>query len=239
MKTIKEGSFWEHLDELRRRLFIILIVLLAASFTAFILSRHLMELVLETGPNHLQTLSPTEGISAHLMLSLIAGVIVTSPLFSYQFWRFISPGLYKKEKRVALASAGVSTLLFITGAVFAWLVMLKPATTVFQSFETGSILGNWSLSNYISFLGRFLLVFGIAFQIPIVVFLLVKLGVVSPDGLSKYRKHIIIGLLIVAAVLTPPDPLTQVMLALPLYILFEVSLLAARIGNKKQKRESK
>lgn len=237
MKTVKEGSFWEHLEELRRRLFIILIVLLAASFFAFIYSRPLMELVLKTGPAHLQTLSPTEGISAHFMLSLIAGIIATSPLLSYQFWSFVSPGLYKKEKRIALASASISTLLFVAGALFAWQIMLTPATDVFRSFETGSITGDWSLSNYISFLGRFLLVFGIAFQIPIVVFLLVKLGIVSPDGLSKYRRHIIIGLLIAAAVLTPPDPLTQVMLAFPLYILFEISLLAARIGSRKKKEE--
>jgi len=237
VKTVEEGSFWEHLEELRRRLFIITAVLLAASFTAFIFCRPLMDFVLKTGPAHLQTLSPTEGISAHLILSLIAGIIVTSPILSYQFWRFVSPGLHKREKRIALLSAGVSTLLFIAGAAFAWMVMLKPAKYVFQSYETGTIAGNWSLSNYISFLGRFLIVFGVAFQIPIFVFLLVKLGVVTPDALSKYRKHIIIGLLIAAAVLTPPDPLTQVMLALPLYVLFEVSLLSARIGNREQKKE--
>lgn len=234
MKSITEGSFWEHLEELRRRLFIVSGVLGGSVIISFFFSRQLMNLVISQGPSELQTLAPAEAFSAHLSLSLIAGIIVSSPAISYQFWKFVSPGLRERERKTAVRAAFVSVLLFLSGAAFAWFLMLEPAINVFKSFETGNIVGHWSLANYIGFLGRFIIIFGIAFQLPILVLMLISLGVTTPDLLAKYRRHIIVGLLIAAAILTPPDPLTQVMLMLPLYLLFELSLLMARIGYKKK-----
>jgi len=235
LKSIIEGSFWEHLEELRRRLFYVLGDLTVSVIVSFIFCRRLMALVISRGPAELQTLSPAEAFSAHLNLSLTAGILVSSPVIFYQFWRFVSPGLFEKEKRTAVRAAFVSALLFLAGAAFAWFLMLGPAVNVFRSFETGNIVGHWSLANYISFLGRFIMVFGIAFQLPVLILMLVRLGIITPDNLAKYRRHIIVGLLIAAAILTPPDPLTQVMLTLPLYLLFELSLLAARAGYRKKK----
>ncbi|MCK4807035.1 MAG: twin-arginine translocase subunit TatC [Candidatus Aegiribacteria sp.] len=235
MKSIIEGSFWEHLEELRHRLFSVLGVLAGSIIVSFLFSRKLMELVLSSGPYELQTLAPTEAFAAHLNLSLAAGILVSSPVIFYQFWRFISPGLYRKERKTAVRSAFVSVLLFLTGAAFAWFLMLEPAIDVFRSFETGNIAGHWSLANYIGFLSRFIIIFGVAFQLPVLILILVSLGVVTPENLAKYRKHIIVGLLIIAAILTPPDPLTQVMLTLPLYLLFELSLLVARVGYRRKK----
>lgn len=232
--NITEGSFWDHLEELRFRIFLIMAVLAISVIVSFIFSRQLMELVLSHGPEELQTLAPTEAFSAHLSLSLILGIIVSSPVIFYQFWRFVSPGLYQKERRIAVWAAIISVSLFLAGTAFAWFLMLQPALDVFRSFETGNITGNWSLANYISFLGRFILIFGTAFQLPILVLILVKLGIVTPHSLARLRRHIIVGLLILAALLTPPDPLTQVMLTFPLYILFELSLLAARVGRKRK-----
>jgi len=235
LREVKEGSFWDHLEELRRRIFIVLGVLTIGTVAAFAFSRQLMELVLEGAPIHLQTLAPAEAFTAHLTLSLAVGLLITSPVGFYQFWRFVSPGLYRKERSVAVASAFLCAILFLAGAAFAWFIMLEPALTVFRSFEVGDITGGWSLSNYISFLGRFVLVFATAFQLPVLVLVMVRMGAVSPAQLAKYRRHIIVGLLIIAAILTPPDPMTQVMLTLPLYLLFELSLLAARIGYRKRK----
>lgn len=235
MKNITEGSFWEHLEELRQRLFSVLGVLAGSIVVAFVFSRKLMELVLSHGPSELQTLAPTEAFAAHLNLSLAAGILVSSPVIFYQFWRFVSPGLYRKERKAAVRSAFTSALLFLTGVAFAWFLMLKPAIHVFRSFETGNIAGHWSLANYIGFLSRFLIIFGVAFQLPVLILILVSLGVVTPENLARYRRHIIVGLLIIAAILTPPDPLTQVMLTLPLYLLFELSLLVARIGYRRKK----
>ncbi|MCD4774714.1 MAG: twin-arginine translocase subunit TatC [Candidatus Aegiribacteria sp.] len=234
MKSITEGSFWEHLEELRHRLFYVLGVLAGLIIVSFFFSRQLMALVLSRGPAELQTLAPTEAFSAHLSLSLLAGILISSPVIFYQFWRFVSPGLREKERKTALRAAFVSVLLFLAGAAFAWFLMLEPAINVFKSFETGNIVGHWSLANYIGFLGRVVIIFGIAFQLPVLVLMLISLGVTTPDLLAKYRRHIVVGLLIAAAILTPPDPLTQVMLMLPLYLLFELSLLTARIGYRKR-----
>ncbi len=235
MKSITEGSFWEHLEELRHRLFYVLGALGGMIVVSFFFSRQLMTLVISRGPAELQTLAPAEAFSAHLSLSLVAGIIISSPVIFYQFWRFVSPGLREKERKTALRAAFVSVLLFLAGVAFAWFLMLEPAINVFRSFETGNIVGHWSLANYISFLGKFIIIFGITFQLPVLVLMLVSLGVVTPEDLAKYRRHIIVGLLIAAAILTPPDPLTQVMLTLPLYILFELSLIAARVGYRKKK----
>jgi sec-independent protein translocase protein TatC len=235
LKSVKEGSFWDHLEEFRRRLFVVLGSLTVAVVASFVFSRKLMELVISRSPMRLQTLAPAEAFSAHLYLSLAAGIIVAAPVVFYQFWRFVSPGLYRNEKRKAARAAIVCLLLFLAGAAFAWFLMLDPALAVFRSFETGNIEGNWSLANFISFIGRFVIIFGTAFQLPVLVLMLVNLGVVTPAGLAKYRRHIVVGLLIAAAILTPPDPLTQVMLALPLYLLFELSLLSARIGYRRKR----
>ncbi len=191
-----------------------------------------MRLVVCRSPMPLQTLAPAEAFSAHLNIALTAGVLAASPVIFYQFWRFVSPGLYRHERKKAVRAALVCVILFLAGVAFAWFLMLDPAIHVLRSFETGSIHGNWSLSNFVSFIGRFLLVFGLAFQLPILILMLVGLGVVTPEWLAHYRRHVIVGLLIIAAILTPPDPLTQVMLTLPLYLLFELSLLAARLGRR-------
>lgn len=235
MKSVTEGSFWDHLEEFRRRLFIVLGTLALAVVVAFIFSRRLMELVISRSPMTLQTLAPAEAFSAHLNVSLAAGVLAASPVLFYQFWRFVSPGLYRDERKKAVRAAAVCVILFLAGAAFAWFLMLDPAMTVFRSFETGSIQGNWSLANYVGFLGRFILIFGTAFQLPVLVLMLVSLGAVTPEDLARFRRHIIVGLLIAAAILTPPDPLTQIMLTLPLYLLFELSLLAARMGRRRRR----
>lgn len=237
MKTVQEGSFWEHLEEFRRRLFVVLGTLAAGVMLTFFFSRQLMEAVISRGPDELQTLAPAEAFTAHLNLSLAGGIILVSPVIFYQFWRFVSPGLYTGEKRKAAVAACICLLLFLSGAAFAWFLMLEPAIAVFRSFETGVVVGHWSLSNYVSFLGRFILIFGTAFQLPVLVMLMVSMGIMTPETMSKYRRHIIVGLLVAAAILTPPDPLTQIMLTLPLYMLFELSLAAARLATRKRGRK--
>jgi sec-independent protein translocase protein TatC len=235
-----EGTFWEHLEELRRRLIVVMAVLALTTAAGFVWSRDLMGLVLSSGPDPLQALAPSEAVVAHLKLSLIAGILVSSPVIFYQFWRFVSPGLYPGEKKTVMGVALFSTLLFAAGAVFAWKVMLNPAIQLFRSFETGGIEGHWSLSAYTGFLGRFILVFGLAFQMPLMILGLSRLGVVTPATIRRYRSHVVVGLLVLAALLTPPDPVTQVLLALPLYLLFELSLLlaSARLPGRRRRERA-
>lgn len=225
------GTFWDHLEELRRRLLYSLLAVSVCTVGGIVASKPILRLILATGPENLQTLAPPEAFAVHLKVSLVCGLIVASPVVFYQFWRFVSPGLYRRERRVALLAATASAVLFLVGVALAWSVLLRPAVEIFRSFEEGAIIGNWSLSNYVSFLGGFVLVFGLAFQLPLLVMLLVKLGVVSSSSLGRYRSHVLVALLVAAAFLTPPDPMTQVALALPLYLLFEGSALLARLAG--------
>jgi len=237
VRPVMEGSFWEHLEELRWRLIKAMAALAGATMGAFFLSRRLVSLMLATGPPHLQALAPTEAFVVHLKAALVAGIVIASPVVYYQFWRFVSPGLHGRERRPVLAATALSVLLFAGGVAFAWSVMLRPAMELFRSFEGGRIIGAWSLSSYVGFLGRFVLAFGLAFQLPIVILLLTGLGIVSPDTMSRYRRHLVVGLLVASALLTPPDPMTQLALTVPLYLLFELSLLLSRLIARRKGRE--
>jgi sec-independent protein translocase protein TatC len=234
LKTEEGGSFWDHLEELRKKLFVVIGGISAATILSFIFSRDLMYVVLKNGPDTIQTLSPSEALVSHLQLSLISGLIISSPLTFMQFWRFIAPGLYDSERKTCIGATAASSILFAAGILFSWKIMLQPTVAIFQSFETGIITSGWSLANYIIFLGKFILVFGLAFQMPVAVVALVKLGIVTPESLAGFRRYVIVILMIVAAIMTPPDPMTQLMLALPLYLLFELSVLAARIWFRKE-----
>ena len=238
MKAVTEGSFWDHLEELRWRILKSLAALIAATLGAFFFSRRLIALVLATGPETLQALAPTEAFVVHLKAALVAGIVIASPVVYYQFWRFVSPGLHGRERKPVLGATALSVLLFAGGVLFAWALMLKPAIALFRSFEGGRIVGAWSLSSYVGFLGRFVLAFGLAFQLPIVVLLLASLGIVSPETMGRYRRHLIVGLLVAAALLTPPDPMTQLALSAPLYLLFELSLLLARLTCRRRRAPS-
>ncbi len=236
VNTGENGSFWDHLEEFRRRLFMVLATVAVLAAVAFFFSARITGIVTETSPEPLSALSPAEAITAHLRLAVAAGIIMASPVILFQIWRFVAPGLYSNEKKAVVSVTAAGSILFISGAAFAWFMIREPALILFQSFETGKITGFWSVSSYIDFIGTLLLVFGTAFQLPLAVFFLVKTGIAEPADLARYRRHILVGLLVIAAILTPPDPVTQIMLTLPLYVLFELSLLVARIGQRRNRR---
>ena len=228
MRKGAEGSFWDHLEELRRRLLFVTAAVAACTAAAFAFSGRLMDLVLSSSPVGLQTLSPYEAITANLKLSLTAGLVAASPLVAWHAWRFLSPGLYPPERKVLLWGFALAAVLFLGGAAFSLLVLLEPTLALFRSFEGGIVTGSWTLSNFMSFLVQFVLVFGVCFELPLVVLLLAWLGIVEPSALGRYRRHVIVGLLVLGAILPPNDPLTQVLLAAPLYVLYELSIIAAR-----------
>jgi sec-independent protein translocase protein TatC len=237
VKKQENGSFWDHLEEFRRRILTVLVTVAVFAAVAFFFSGKLVGFVADTSPSALAALAPAEAITAHVKLSVTAAIIACSPVILFQIWRFVAPGLYRDEKKSVVAVTASGAFLFIAGAAFAWFIIREPALILFKSFETGKITGFWSVSSYMDFVGTLLLVFGTAFQLPLAVFFLVKTGIAEPADLAHYRKHILVGLLVIAAILTPPDPLTQIMLALPLYVLFELSLLVARIGFRKNRNK--
>gem|GEM_PF-5725186 len=174
MKEAKKASFWEHLEELRRRIFIMLVVLVLTTVVAFAFSEPIMRLATSPAGGTLLALSPAEAVTASLKMSLLAGVIASTPVVFIQIWAFIAPGLYRNEKRGFLTVVLSCLLLFAAGAAFGWFVMLEPTLMLFRSFETGAIHGSWSISGYTSFLGTFILLFGVAFQLPLAIMILTR-----------------------------------------------------------------
>jgi len=186
----------------------------------------------------LQTLAPAEAFVAYMKVSFIAGLILTSPWVFYQIWMFVAAGLYPSERKYVHTAIPFSTALFVIGALF-FLFFIAPLTLSFF-LKFGDIVGtasNWTLQRYISFVTVLMLVFGIAFQTPIAIFILVRTGLVAIATLRSVRKYVILGIFIVAAVATPPDVVSQISLAIPLYGLYELGIILALFAERKARKK--
>lgn len=233
-------SFIDHLDELRRRIIICLVALVITSAAAYAVEPYaltfLIRTIFEGSSDSLALINPVEGFTVKLKLSLIMGLIVGSPVIFWQFWGFVSPGLYRHEKRLILPIVILSTFSFLVGAVFAFHV-LPIATRFFRSFATEGIQNTWSLSKYVDFMGRLIIAFGVVFELPLVVYFLSRLGLVTPKFLWEKMRYAIIGFLVLSAIITPPDLFTQVVLAVPLVILYMISILLSMLAIKRSARD--
>ena len=234
-------TFIDHLEELRSRIIkaavAVMIGFIATYFFADRVIEFLSEPFLELSGSTLTLLAPTEGFMVRLKTGLLTGLIVSSPAVFYQFWNFIAPGLYQNERRFIIPVVIWSVLLFAIGALFAYQV-LPYAMKFFHSFAEGGAENFWSLSKYITFVTYLLLAFGLVFELPLVIYFAARMGLVTPQFLRKYRKHALIILLVLSAMITPPDIFTQAVLAIPLGILYEVSIWLAVIAVKKHRREN-
>jgi sec-independent protein translocase protein TatC len=184
----------------------------------------------------LQILGPAEGIISYIKIALIAGLIISSPWVFQQIWLFIAAGLYPHEKRFVHLAAPFSAGLFISGAVF-FMFVVAPLTLGFLIKFNASVLNvqsNFTFSYYISFITMLTLVFGLAFQTPIAIFFLNRTGIVSIASLKASRKFAILGIVIVAAMVTPPDVVSQVTLAIPIYLLYELGILISAHDERKR-----
>jgi sec-independent protein translocase protein TatC len=177
-----------------------------------------------------------------ITVSLYLGLIVSFPYIFYEFWKFIKPGLYDKEIKIANRLIGVTSLLFILGVSFGYFVIAPFAITYLGSYSVGTEATNSpTLSSYVNYLTMFTVPTGLAFELPIVVYFLAKIGLVGPDIMKKYRREAFLIIFIVAAIITPPDALTQILVGIPMYILYEISItVAARVvkdGEDKEKQK--
>ena len=184
------------------------------------------------GQTILQALSPIEIPICYMKVAFVCAIFIAFPWIMFQAWAFVEPGLKPKEKRYIGPFLVISWGFFILGGLFAYFGMLTVAVQLLANFGGGIAVNAWSLSNYVTFVLRMILVFGIVFQMPVVSALLAMLGILRPSFLIKYRRHSILGITIMAALLTPPDPITLVMMAIPLYFLFELSILVAKFFEK-------
>jgi sec-independent protein translocase protein TatC len=185
----------------------------------------------------LVALAPAEAFTAYMKISLIAGLILTAPWVFYQIWMFVAAGLYPKERQYVYKAVPFSAGLFVVGALF-FLFIIAPLTLRFF-LKFGDMVGvasTWTLQRYISFVCALMLVFGIAFQTPIAVFILVRVGLVSIKTLRKFRGYVLLGLAFVSAMATPPDVISMLALLVPLYGLYELGIILSIFAERKAKR---
>jgi len=225
----------EHLSELRYRIIFIIVSVIVCTIAAYCFSTHILNFLLipiKELVENLIALKPTEGFMVTLKVSFLSGVVIASPIVLYQFWAFVAPALKKNEKKLFLPIIFISPLLFLLGVSFAFTIVLPLGIKFLLQFTPPLVKDQYSIDFYISFLIFFVLAFGVVFELPLVVMVLTKLGLISPEMLRNKRKHAIVGIFILAALLTPPDIITQLLLALPILLLYEISLLLSRIFYK-------
>lgn len=242
MREDEKAPFTEHLEELRKRLIysiaaVVVGFILTYSFKAKlfdILMGPLTPLLQEGGDSMVFTSLP-EAFFTYLKVSLLAGIMVAAPVIFYQFWMFIAPGLYTNERRLLLPIVFLSSFFFVGGALFGYFVVFPFAFKFFLSYTGDSISAMLSMKEYLSFSAKLLLAFGLVFELPLVLTALARLGIVTVPFLKKSRKYAVVVFFIGAAILTPPDVVSQVMMAVPLMVLYEISIIGAKFFGKKKR----
>ena len=238
-----EAPFVSHLVELRDRL-IRAVIAIAIAFAALAIwpgPSGLYDLLAAPLVAHLPkgaTLIATNVISPILVplkITLMAAFMLALPVVLYQVWAFVAPGLYSHEKKMVLPLVVSSTLLFITGVAFCYFLVIPGMSKFIQAFAPASITAAPDIEQYFGFVLTLFFVFGIAFEVPIAVIVLARIGVVTIEQLRKFRGYFVVGSFIVAAVVTPPDVISQLALAIPMCILYEVGIVAAQLFIKHTK----
>ncbi len=226
----------EHIEELRQRIFKSLVAVVVGFLVAWPFKKKLLLFLERPLPDTVQGklvfLSPPEAFFTALKISFFAGIVLALPFVLYQIWKFVEPGLYEHEKKFLLPFMFFSVLFFFLGASFAYFVILPFGLRFLLGFMGDLLVPQITVGSYISFVIQMILAFGFVFLLPVVVWLLSKLGVINYRVLENNRKFAILVVFIVAAVLTPPDAFSQVMMALPLLALYELSIWVSKLAGK-------
>ncbi|HEY9078347.1 MAG TPA: twin-arginine translocase subunit TatC [Anaerolineaceae bacterium] len=237
MSADKEMGIFEHFNELRVRIFKALIALIITTLASFFFSDQLIQILARPigGTTKLISIEVTENIGVFMRVSLLTGFIIALPVILYQLLAFIMPGLTDTEKRWVYMGIPVASVLFLLGVSFAYFIMLPTALPFLISFLTG-VETTPRLSNYFAFVTNLLFWIGISFETPVIVFLLAKLGLVTPKMLLKYWRYAILVIAVIAAIVTPtPDPVNMGILMVPLIGLYFLSILFALFARRKKK----
>lgn len=225
----------EHLEELRRRLIVCLVAVALGTVVGFLLSEPLLGLLIDLIAGvpgvTVQAIEVAEKFATSLRLSLIVGIALAMPVLVYELWLFLSPAFEARERRFVLIGLPLVTLFFVSGVAFSYLVALPAALRFLLGFGSAQVVTQPQLGPYLGFVSTLLLWSGISFELPVFLFFLAKLGVVDWRRLAKWRKYAFLGIAIVAAVITPTgDPVNMMVIAVPLYILYEIGILLARFA---------
>ncbi|HTE34122.1 MAG TPA: twin-arginine translocase subunit TatC [Chryseolinea sp.] len=264
----KEMSFLDHLEELRWHLIRSLIAVVTLTIVAFLGARWVFEkiifaparpefptyralcklgaflhydgLCITDIPFKVQSRNMTGQFTMHIMASFIIGLVIAFPYICWEIWRFVKPGLQVNERKYSRGAVGAISFLFFLGVTFGFYVIAPWMVYFLANYSISDMVVNeFDITSYVSTVVLLVLGSGLLFQLPVIIYFLTKVGIVTPEFLRKYRRHSIIIILIVAAIVTPPDPLSQMLITIPLYLLFELSILiSASVAKRKAKEEA-
>lgn len=238
MENDSRLSLLEHLGELRKRLVISVIAIIIGSFVSYNYIDKIIDLITKPAKGlEFIYLSPPELLIAYIKISLVLGLIVSSPIILFQVWRFIKPGLKEKEKRYVIFAMFMGIVFLLIGISFAYYIIIPMTLQFFVKMSVDKIKPLFSFANYISFISSLLLSFGLVFELPLLIILLTQLGLVAPKTFKKHRKIVILAMFILAAILTPPDVVSQALMAVPMIFLYEFSIIVSTIIYRKKKKE--
>ena len=260
-------SFLDHLEELRWHLIRCSIAVFLVAIVAFMMKDFIFDtimfapkdpqfftyrffcqvskllhadgLCIEEIPFTFQSLAMAEQFSVHIWTAITFGFIIAFPYIIYEFWKFLSPGLYSSERKNAKVFILISSMLFFVGVLFGYYVVTPLSVNFLGSYSiSDQVERNIKIGSYIALLRSSVLASGLIFELPIVIYFLSKMGLVTPAFLKKYRKHALVLVLILAAVITPPDVISQIIVAIPILILYEISIKISSIVEKNLKKEN-
>jgi len=236
----KQLSFIEHLEELRKRILISIIFVLIFSVIGFFFSRKILDFIIKwTSIETAYFFSPTEAFMVNIKVAVFAGVFFAFPFILYQIWAFIGPGLTKREQQVSLPFLFSGIILFLIGCAFAYFILIPVGLKFFFSFGTENLKPIMNINKILEFIFWCILGSGFLFQLPLILFFLINLNILSVSTLTKHRAEIIIGILIIAAIITPTgDMFTLLLISIPLVVLIEISILLARITIRKKENKN-
>lgn len=266
--TDGDMTFLQHLEELRWHIIRAILAIVAGAIVAFMFKNFIFDTVI-LAPNNPDFITnrllcrladavnapalcinqnPVELISikmsgqftTHINISLVAGLIMAFPYVFWEFWSFFRPALYEKERKYARGAVAMASLLFLTGILFGYFIITPLSINFLGSYRVSDIVNNQiNITSYIGSVTSVALSAGITFELPIVVFFLARIGVVTPEFMRKYRKHSIVVVLLIAAVITPPDVFSLILVTIPLILLYELSIfIAARVVRKRAEQDA-
>ncbi|REE81943.1 sec-independent protein translocase protein TatC [Lutibacter oceani] len=267
-KVEKEMSFLDHVEELRWHLVRSSIAIFFFGIIAFLMKDFIFNKILfapknadfltyrvfckvsqffgtdglciDDIPFTFQSLAMAEQFSVHIWTSITVGFIIAFPFIIWEVWKFISPGLYEKERKGARSFIIISSILFFIGVLFGYYIVTPLSVNFLGNYSVSDLVErNIKIGSYISLVRSSLLASGFIFELPIIMFFLTKMGLITPDFLKKYRKHALVIVLVLAAVITPPDIISQIIVAIPILILYEVSIYISKIVIKRELKKSK
>ncbi|WP_406243472.1 twin-arginine translocase subunit TatC [Tissierella carlieri] len=236
----KQLTLVEHLSELRKRIIIIFIAIILGAVASYKYIDIIIEYMVKPAQKlEFIYLSPPELFMAYIKIAIVVGIIISSPISLMQIWLFVKPGLKKNERKYLLLALYLGIVFFLVGSVFAYFTIIPITIEFFTQVSVEQIAPLFSFDSYLSFISSLLFSFGLVFELPLLIILLTQLNLITANTLKKYRKIVILIIFIIAAILTPPDVVSQVLLALPMVFLYELSIwISAWIGRRKKQRNN-